>query len=37
MQGIQFVEILVLAAVAGFLAFKLYSVLGRAYRQRALA
>ena len=29
MQGIQLIEILVLAAVAGFLAFKLYSVLGK--------
>lgn len=29
MQGIQLIEILILAAVAGFLAFKLYSVLGR--------
>jgi predicted lipid-binding transport protein (Tim44 family) len=29
MEGFQFLEILILAAVAGFLAFKLYSVLGK--------
>jgi len=29
MEGFQFIEVLVLAAVAGFLAFKLYSVLGK--------
>jgi predicted lipid-binding transport protein (Tim44 family) len=29
MEGFQFLEILILAAVAGFLAFKLYTVLGK--------
>ena len=29
MEGFQFIEVLILAAVAGFLAFKLYSVLGK--------
>jgi len=29
MEGFQLIEVLILAAVAGFLAFKLYSVLGK--------